>query len=568
MSLEKNMMLVSLIAGSFCTMSGCSGQNPKNKEHKKINIVYIMCDDHSYQTISAYDRRFVETPNIDRLAAEGARFTNSFVANSLSGPSRACLLTGKHSHKNGFTNNEHGIFDGSQQTLQGILQNNGYATAMIGKWHLVSEPTGFDYWDILTGQGSYYNPVFISNGDTLVRKGYATDLVTDVALDWLSNRDKDKPFCIFIHHKAPHRSWMPDIRDLDLDGDKEYPLPDTFYDDYESREAAKLQEMNILRDMNIIYDLKMADRENEIHTPDNQELEAGGRNLYRCDLESGQEIIQGRMDSEQQRAWDAYYDPIIAEFKKARLTGDALAEWKYQRYMNDYCRVIKSVDRNVGRVYDYLRENGLLDNTLVIYTSDQGFFMGEHGYFDKRYMYEESFRTPLIVRMPNGKAVRQKAYSRVYGPAFERTGNDIDGFVQNIDYAPTILDFAGLDIPEDMQGESFRPLLEGCDPERIETSEGVGWRKSLYYHYYEYPAEHSVRRHYGVRTERYSLMHFYNDIDEWELFDLKEDPAELHNIWGSPATKELADSLMNELRRLQRLYEDPIMKLNLDDDGR
>lgn len=562
------MMLVSLIAGSFCTLSGCSGQNQKNKEYKKINIVYIMCDDHSYQTISAYDRRFVETPNIDRLAAEGARFTNSFVANSLSGPSRACLLTGKHSHKNGFTNNEHGIFDGSQQTLQGILQNNGYATAMIGKWHLVSEPTGFDYWDILTGQGSYYNPVFISNGDTLVRKGYVTDLVTDVALDWLSNRDKDKPFCIFIHHKAPHRSWMPDIRDLDIDGDKEYPLPDTFYDDYESREAAKLQEMNIIRDMNIIYDLKMADRENEIHTPDNQELEAGGRNLYRCDLKPGQEIIPGRMDSEQQRAWDAYYDPIIADFKKAGLTGDALAEWKYQRYMNDYCRVIMSVDRNVGRVYDYLRENGLLDNTVIIYTSDQGFFMGEHGYFDKRYMYEESFRTPLIVRMPNGKAVRQKAYSRVYGPAFERTSNDIDGFVQNIDYAPTILDFAGLAIPGDMQGESFRPLLEGSDPDRIETSKGIGWRKSLYYHYYEYPAEHSVRRHYGVRTERYSLMHFYNDIDEWELFDLKEDPAELHNIWGSPAAKELTDSLMNELRRLQRLYEDPIMKLNLDDDGR
>ncbi|MBR6882374.1 MAG: sulfatase [Bacteroidales bacterium] len=518
-----------------------------------LNVVYIMCDDHSYQTISAYDRRFMETPNIDRLAGEGARFTNSFVANSLSGPSRACMLTGKHSHKNGFTNNEHGVFDGSQQTLPKILRANGYQTAMVGKWHLVSDPTGFDYWDILTGQGDYYNPVFIRNGERVVREGYSTDITTQVAMDWLEEgRDKDKPFVLFLHYKAPHRSWMPDLQDLGRYDDVTFPLPETFYDDYATREAAARQEMSILADMNVVYDLKMADRENEIHTPDQPWLEDYGRDLYRRDLPEG-ELVPGRMNAAQQATWDAYYDPIIERFKQDSLSGKALYEWKYQRYMRDYCSVIHSVDRNVGQVYDYLEAHGLLDNTVVIYTSDQGFFMGEHGYFDKRFMYEESFRTPLLVRMPGGKKVKAaKSSTRVYGADFDRRDNDIAEFVQNIDYAPTILDIAGIPVPEDIQGESFWPLLTGKK----------GGRKSLYYHYYEYPAEHSVRRHYGVRTERYSLMHFYNDIDEWELFDLKKDPLQLHNIYGEPGTGKLTASLRRELERLQALYDDPVSEKN------
>jgi arylsulfatase A-like enzyme len=500
----------------------------------------------------------MRTPNIDRLAEEGARFTNSFVANSLSGPSRACLLTGKHSHANGFTNNEHGIFDGSQQTLPKLLQAGGYQTAMVGKWHLVSDPTGFDYWDILTGQGDYYNPVFIRNGEKVVRPGYSTDITTDVAFEWLEHRDADKPFCLFLHYKAPHRSWMPDLQDLGSFDEVTFPLPETFYDDYATREAAAKQEMSILADMNIIYDLKMADRENEIHTPEQPWLEEYGRSLYRQDLAPG-ETVEGRMDAEQQAVWDAYYDPIIAQFKRDNLSGKALYEWKYQRYMRDYCSVIRSVDRNVGRVYEYLEKHGLLENTVVIYTSDQGFYMGEHGYFDKRFMYEESFRTPFLIRMPGGKPVKAaKGRTRVLGAGFGHRSNDIDEFIQNIDYAPTILEMAGLPVPEDIQGESFLPLLRGEKPANVMTSEGKGWRRSLYYHFYEYPAEHSVRRHYGVRTERYSLMHFYNDIDEWELFDLEQDPLQLHNIYGEPGTEAVTKELLDELHRLQKLYQDPI----------
>lgn len=513
--------------------AGCAPQAKENAgEQKPLNIVYIMCDDHSYQTISAYDRTYLDTPNIDRIAEEGVRFTNSFVANSLSGPSRACLLTGKHSHKNGFTNNEHGIFDGSQQTVQQLLRENGYTTALIGKWHLVSEPTGFDHWDILTGQGDYYNPVFIGDGDTAVCRGYTTNIITDKAIDWLENkREQGKPFCLFVHHKAPHRTWMPDTCDLDLYSDVVYPLPETFYDDYAGREAAALQEMSIIKDMNLVYDLKMADRENEIHTPGNPALERMGRNMY---IPSGS-FRPGRMDEAQQAAWDAHYGPVIEKFKQDSLTGKALAEWKFQQYMRDYCRVIHSIDRNVGKLYAYLAANGLLENTLVVYTSDQGFYMGEHGWFDKRFMYEESFRTPLLVRPPDC----------IPGPR----GRDQDGFVQNIDHAATFLELAGVPVPADIQGESYLPMLKSGKP---------GKRKSLYYHFYEYPAEHAVRRHYGVRTRRYSLMHFYHDIDEWELFDLKADPKQMHNLHGQPGTRRIEKRLRKELIRLQTLYEDPV----------
>ena len=338
---------------------------PAQAQKKPMNIVFIMSDDHSYQTISAYDKRFISTPNIDWLADNGVKFQESFVANSLSGPSRACMLTGKHSHANGFTDNTK-TFDGSQQTFPKLLQKQGYQTAMIGKWHLTSLPTGFNYWDILIGQGDYYNPDFLSNGKRIRRSGYVTNIIADMAIDWMEHkRDKTKPFCLLMHNKAPHRVWNPDTCDLRLYDDVTYPLPKTFYDDYAGRLAAQKQKMSIIKDMDLVYDNKMADKENEIHTTTG--LEPWGRANY------------NRMSPSQRAQWDSYYDPIIKKFKEDKLSGKALAEWKYQRYMHDYMRVIHSVDRNVGRVIEYLREHNLLDNTMIVYTSDQGFYMGEHG---------------------------------------------------------------------------------------------------------------------------------------------------------------------------------------------
>ena len=496
---------------------------PAQAQKKPMNIVFIMSDDHSYQTISAYDKRFISTPNIDWLADNGVKFQESFVANSLSGPSRACMLTGKHSHANGFTDNSK-TFDGGQQTFPKLLQKQGYQTAMIGKWHLTSLPTGFNYWDILIGQGDYYNPDFLSNGKKIHRPGYVTNIIADMAIDWMENkRDKNKPFCLLMHNKAPHRVWNPDTCDLRLYDDVTYPLPKTFYDDYAGRLAAQKQEMSIIKDMDLVYDNKMADKENEIHTTTG--LEQWGRGNYK------------RMTPSQRAQWDSYYDPIIKKFKEDKLSGKALAEWKYQRYMHDYMRVIHSVDRNVGRVIEYLRQHGLLNNTMIVYTSDQGFYMGEHGWFDKRFMYEESFRTPLLVYYPGGK----------HGVVKE--------MVQNIDYAPTFLDVAGAKVPSDIQGQSFLPLLEGKKP--------ANWRQSLYYHYYEYPAEHSVCRHYGIRTKRYSLMHFYNDINAWELYDLKKDPDQMHNIYGKPGTEKLTKNLKKQLLQLQVQYDDPIRNKGL-----
>lgn len=518
-NMKPNLSLFLPLLPAFCLVS-CN----EAKEVKKMNILYIMSDDHSYQTISAYDQRYIQTPNIDRIGSEGVIFRNSFVANSISGPSRACMLTGKHSHKNGFTDNAH-TFDGGQQTYPKLLQQAGYQTAVVGKWHLTSDPTGFDYWNILIGQGDYYNPVFIDNGEQKQIEGYATNITTDLALDWLDNkRNKDKPFCLLLHHKAPHRTWMPDTCDLGMFDDITFQLPENFYDTYENRLAASQQEMSIIHDMDLVYDLKMADKGNEIHTA-SPGLEEAGRNMY------------NRLNPDQKEKWDAYYDPIIQDFKKKNLSGKELAEWKYQRYMHDYLSVIHSVDRNIGRVLDYLRENGLLENTLIVYTSDQGFYMGEHGWFDKRFMYEESFRTPLLMRLPGGKK------------------GDINPLVQNIDYAPTFLELAGVEIPEDIQGESLLPLLQGKNP--------TDWRKSIYYQFYEYPAEHAVKRHYGVRTDRYKLIHFYNDIDSWELYDMEKDPMEMNNLYANPAYQSIQDELHRELNRLRSYYEatEPVSEL-------
>lgn len=503
-------------AVAVASLASCASQ--KNREQKPYNIVYIMTDDHTAQMMSCYDHRYVETPNLDRIANDGVRFVNSFVANSLSGPSRACMFTGKHTCGNKFYDNTTCVFDGSQQTFPKLLRENGYQTAIVGKWHLESLPTGFDYWEIVPGQGDYFNPDFITmTNDTIVRKGYITNIITDMGIDWMENqRDKEKPFCLFIHHKAIHRNWLPEIKNLALYEDKTFPLPENFYDDYEGRPAAASQEMSIFRDMDLIYDLKML--------KDGEDSRLKERYLSYI----------GRMDSVDRKAFDEFYAPIIEDFYKRDLKGKELAEWKYQRYMRDYAKVVKSLDDNVGRVLDYLKEKDMLDNTLVVYTSDQGFYMGEHGWFDKRFMYEESMHTPLIMHLPKGLDAR----------------GDIAELVQNIDYGPTFLELAGVKVPEDMHGVSLLPLLKGEHP--------VDWRKALYYHFYEYPAEHSVKRHYGVRTDRYKLIHFYNDIDVWELYDLQKDPTEMHNIYGQQGTEEIVKDLKMQLTALQEQYNDPV----------
>ncbi len=519
--MKRKQILVASAASLAGMLLFAACQDKKQEPGQRpFNIVYIMTDDHTAQMMSCYDTRYAETPNLDRIARDGVLFTNSFVANSLSGPSRACMITGKHSHKNGFYDNTHCKFDVSQQTFPKLLQNAGYETALIGKWHLETLPTGFDHWEILPGQGSYYNPDFITQqNDTVQIHGYLTDIITDKSIEWMENgRDKTKPFCILIHHKAQHRNWMADTCHLSLYEDRTFPIPDTFYDDYEGRPAAAAQELSILKDMDLVYDLKMLGAE-------------GNKGLAQ-----GYDGILARMDAEQRAAWDKFYDPIIEDFKRQNLSGKKLYEWKFQRYMRDYLKTLKSLDDNVGRVLDYLEESGLADNTLVVYTSDQGFYMGEHGWFDKRFMYEESFHTPLLMRLPGGKKGK------------------IDQMVQNIDYAPTFLELAGVPIPDDIQGVSLLPLLKGESPS--------DWRTSLYYHFYEYPAEHKVKRHYGVRNNRYKLIHFYNDIDEWELYDLQKDPHELHNVYAAPEYADVKAQMMHELDSLQVMYDDPIRELN------
>ncbi|MBR1890011.1 MAG: sulfatase [Alloprevotella sp.] len=516
---------------------------------QRYNVVYIMTDDHTAQMMSCYDRSHIQTPNLDRIAENGLRFTQSYVANSLSGPSRACMITGKHSHNNGFTNNEHGIFDGSQQTMPKLLQQAGYETALIGKWHLVSDPTGFDFWNIVPGQGDYYNPPFINmDGTTSTEKGYLTNIITDKAIDWLENkRDKEKPFLILVHHKAIHRDWLPEIKYLHEYEDQEFQLPDTFYDDFDGRRAAQTQEMHIAKDMDLVYDTKM-------YQPyEHTRLSEHYKNMVT------------RLDGRDQLAYSFFYDSLTVDFlnrfpdfhelqneletqkpsqysERAR----ALAEFKYQRYMRDYAKVVKTLDDNVGRLLDYLENAGLTDSTLIVYTSDQGFYMGEHGWFDKRFMYQESFATPLVMQLP--RTLQKEREANLHDK-----GDDglIHEMVQNIDYAPTFLELAGAQVPADMDGVSLLPLLKGEHPKN--------WRHSLYYHYYEFPAEHSVKRHYGVFDGRYKLIHFYQDIDAWELYDLQADPHELHNIYGQPGTEKATRRMRKELKRLQLQYHDPIL---------
>jgi len=480
---------------------------------ERPNILFIMSDDHAYQAISAYGHGLNSTPNIDRLAKEGVIFNKGFVTNSICAPSRATMLTGKFSHINGKVDNIH-PFDWNQQNVAKLLQQNGYQTALIGKIHLDGDPQGFNYWKILPGQGDYYNPDFIENGVRKRYEGYVTTLTTQFAIDWLENkRDKSKPFCLLYHQKAPHRNWLPEDKYLNLFEDRDFPFPDNFFDDYEGRgTAAKTQEMSIVKDMMWGHDMKF---ENDPYTGTPTNLAPPLK----------------RMNEAQLKAWRDFYNPKNETFLKNKPEGKELAKWKYQRYLRDYLKCVQSVDDGVGEVLDYLEKNGLTENTIIIYTSDQGFYLGEHGWFDKRFMYEESFRTPILMRFP--KEIKP--------------GTVVEKMVQNIDFAPTFLDYAGIKIPGDMQGMSFRTLARNVDTK---------WRDAIYYQYYEFPGEHKVKRHYGIRTERYKLIHFYYDVDEWELYDLEKDPHEMKSVYDDPAYAKVKAELHRKLTELRKQYKD------------
>lgn len=474
------------------------------------NIVVLISDDHAYQTISAYGSKFTQTPNIDRLAKEGALFTKAYVTNSICGPARATFLSGKYSHLNGFRDNENSNFNFNQDIFVKDLQKAGYQTAWIGKMHLGDNtPQGLDYYNILPGQGQYYNPDFIETGN--VRKhytGYVSNIISDISEQWLNKRDQQKPFCLVIGHKATHRTWMPDIQDLDLFEDKTFPLPADFYDNYATRKAAQVQDMTIAKTMRMGYDLKMFD----------------------SIAQAEKDGTIARMNPEQKKIFLDHYNKIYEDLKARNLSGNALTEWKYQRYMRDYLATAASLDRNIGRLLNYLDENNLTKNTIVIYLSDQGFYMGEHGWFDKRFMYEESFRTPMVMRYPG-----------VIKP-----GTKINDFIMNLDLAPTLLDAGKTAIPAEIQGRSFLPLLKNLKYQS---------RDAMYYHYYE-NGEHSVSPHFGIKTKRYKLIRFYKRVESWELFDLQKDPRELNNIYNTAAGKKLSASLKKQLASLIGKYKD------------
>jgi arylsulfatase A-like enzyme len=492
---------LSLIAGLVAVWTARAADKP--------NVVFIFSDDHGYQAISAYNdpRKLLDTPNIDRIGREGVRFDRCMVPNSICGPSRATVLTGKYSHANGFYNNTNSKFDGSQVTFPKLMQKAGYQTAIVGKWHLVSDPTGFDFWQILPGQGVYYNPQMVRMGKQVKLTGYTTDLITDLSLDWLKERDKSKPFVLMMQHKAPHREWSPALRHLGHDHDRQYPEPPTLFDDYTGRGKAEHEQ-----DMTISKTFTPLDA--KLNTPPS-------------------------LNAEQRKAWDAYYAPRNEAFKKANLTGKDLVRWRYNRYMHDYLGCIRAVDESVGRVLQYLDDEGLSKNTIVVYSSDQGFYLGEHGWFDKRWIFEESLRTPLLVRWPG----------------VTKPGTADGHLVSNLDFAETFLDAAGEPVPAEMQGKSLVPLLRG--------DANADWRKSFYYHYYEHfrvgnPGPHNVARHYGVVTDRFKLVHFYEpNMNYWELFDTQKDPHELTSVFGKPEYAAQQKELEAELARLRKELKVP-----------
>ncbi|MEN8188141.1 MAG: sulfatase [Bacteroidota bacterium] len=486
------------------------------KTVKGPNIVFIMTDDHAYQAISTYNSGLISTPNIDRIAEEGIRFDRAYVTNSICAPSRAVILTGKFSHLNGVTGNSQ-TFDGSQPTFPKILQENGYQTALVGKWHLKSHPTGFDYWNVLPGQGDYYSPDFIKQGKDTVYSGYVTDVITDLSIEWLENRDENKPFCLMVQHKAPHRSWMPDIQNLDLFNDRDFEFPSNFNDDLEGKEA--LQDGRALT----IKDVLQTDFDFKIPF---DSLNGAGREWFYNEYQDN----LNRLSPEGRKKWDDSYRKEAIAYDSLKNDPEKLVKWKFQRYMEDYLRCVMSVDESIGEISQWLKNNDMDQNTVIIYTSDQGMFLGEHGFFDKRLMYEETFRTPLIIKYPE----------------HIKKGLVTTELVQNLDIAPTILDIAGAKIPDDMQGEPLRTIWEDVDP---------NWRDEVYYHYYE--KGFLVPPHYGVRTDRYKLIHFYDPVDTWEFYDLEVDPNEMNNLYWDASCQQTIEELKSELIELKLKYKLP-----------
>ena len=523
----KNIIVVSFVF----LISSCSFETDN-----RPNILFIMSDDHAYQAISAYDNRLIDTPNIDRIADDGILFSNASVTNSICAPSRAVILTGKHSHINGKIDNL-AKFDDSQITFPQLFQKAGYQTAMFGKLHFGNNPKGFDDFLILPGQGSYINPLFLGKDKDTIINGHVTDIITDLTLNWFkSKRDESKPFLMMYLHKAPHRPWWPTPEKFAEFYEKKFPEPETLFDDYTNRgTAAKTAEMNILKHMQYMHDSKirpetmeiMSDVEPKmIYTRDDGTITTPSVGRFNGPY--------GRMNESQRRKYDITIDKINDDFKNnwPKMNDIEKMKWKYQRYMQDYLATISSVDDNVGRVLDYLEETGLDKNTIVVYTSDQGFYLGEHGWFDKRFIYDQSFKTPLLIKWPN-----------VIKPGIKN-----DELVQNLDYAQTFLEAAMIDIPNDMQGESLIPLLKGNSQE---------WtRDAVYYHYYEYPSVHMAKRHYGIVNKDFKLVHFYFDVDEWELYDRLNDPNEMNNVYNDPNYKDVVEALTLELSDLRKKYKD------------
>jgi arylsulfatase A-like enzyme len=511
---RRHVILLTFLPAIVMMDIGCKQKSGVSLQEKP-NIIFIMSDDHGYQAVSVYNNKLIQTPNIDRIGREGAVMRNAFVTNSICTPARAVILTGKYGHINGQRDNGT-FFDGSQQTLPKLLKAKGYRTAIVGKWHLFSEPTGFDYWNILPDQGHYYNPEFINMGKDTVYNGYTTDVTTDLALDWI-DRNRDQPFFLMLHHKAPHRNWMPPQKYLNEFDDREFPLPDNFYDDYVGREALKRQEISMKEALDVRYDSKV---------PCDTCAIAKVNHWAPAEFQREME----RLAPAEREAWERAYEDEYKTLTRIK-DKDQLLRWQYQRFMEDYLRCVHSVDDNVGRVLKYLDDKGLAQNTIVVYMSDQGMYLGEHGLYDKRFMYEESFRTPMLIRFP---------------PLIP-SGQQNEAYVMNLDVAPTFLDFAGVAIPDDMQGESMKSLLQ--------NGKANDWRKELYYHYYE--KSFGLTAHYGIRTERYKLIHFYDPGNSWELYDLKEDPGEMHNLYHDPSYAETVNKLKRQLEALQDKYKDP-----------
>lgn len=506
-------------------MLGCNAAKEEEQASKRPNIIFIMSDDHAYQAISAYDDRLIQTPNIDRIAKMGMLFTNASVTNSICAPSRATILTGKHSHMNGKVDN-HFHFDTTNVTFPQLLQEAGYQTAMFGKLHFGNNPKGFDQFKILPGQGAYYNPEFITkNEGNITVDGYVTDIVTDMTLDWLQNERKaEQPFMLMYLHKAPHRSWLMAERHLEEFTTRTFPEPATLFDDYAGRTSPVGEaEMNILKHMSWAGDNKVfPEVMDELGIPEIGFDKRRYENEY------------SRFTPSQEANFMKAYSKVNEDFKKAypSMTDQDKMKWKYQRYMQDYLGTIQAVDENVGRLLDYLEANDLMENTIIVYTSDQGFYLGEHGWYDKRFIYDESFKTPLLVAWP-GQV---------------KAGTRSDELVQNLDFAQTFLEAAGVQAPEDMQGESLVPLLTGQQEK---------WtRDAVYYHYYEYPAEHMVNRHYAIVTKEYKLIHYYYVEDQWELIDRKKDPMELRNVYEDPGYAEIRADLHKRLEALRAKYKD------------